>query len=84
MILQHILSLQLCLLQLEKSEHAQAYHLLNVFAYRTLAEYNGRSPARMSSYIKSCSSRRSQNSRDADTDRLPSFCSEQGEPPGHQ
>ncbi|CAK0787659.1 hypothetical protein CVIRNUC_010881 [Coccomyxa viridis] len=26
--------------ELEKSEHAHAYHLLNVFAYGTLAEYN--------------------------------------------
>ena len=57
----HILSLQLCLLQLAKSEHAQAYHLLNVFAYGTLAEYNGKSATRMSSCMKSCSSRISRN-----------------------
>ena len=59
-----------CLLQLEKSEHAQAYHLLNVFAYGTLAEYNGKSPARMSSHMKPCSSRRCRNSRDGEADRL--------------
>ena len=31
------------LMQLETSEHAQAYHLLQLFAYGTLAEYNSKS-----------------------------------------
>ena len=46
-------------LQLEKSEHAPAYHLLNVFAHGTLAEYNGESLALEPSYLEYCSSGRS-------------------------